>query len=205
MGGTGNDIMVGSTGDDLYAVDASADVVTEAAGEGIDRVITSATYVLAAGSEVEILETNDANGTVKIDLVGNEFDNTITGNAGNNVLVGNMGQDFLTGGGGSDLFVWAATTESARPGDQADVILDFNRAEGDLIAVNPIDADTTIAGDQAFTFTGTAGFSGAGQITYFTDATDHYILFNTDTDLALQQMTIRVAGVHVVDASWFVL
>ena len=136
--------------------------------------------------------------------MGNEFGNTITGNAGQNTIVGYLGQDFLTGGGSGDVFVWTSTAESLLAGNEADVILDFNRGQGDFIAVNPIDADDTIAGDQAFTFVGTAGFTAAGQINYFTTATDTYILFNTDGDAA-QEMTIRLAGVYAVDASWFVL
>src|SRR5262245_40346234 len=205
-GGASADTMIGGLGSDTYIVDTPADIVTEAAGQGtMDRVKTSSTYSLAAGSEVEILETGDFSGLTVLDLVGNEFNNTIVGNAASNTIVGYMGQDFLTGGGAADVFVWTATAESALAGADADVIMDFNRALGDLIAVNPIDANTATGGDQAFTFVGTAGFTGAGQINYFTTATDTYILFNTNADTTAQEMTIRVAGVHVVDASWFVL
>jgi hypothetical protein len=87
---------------------------------------------------------------------------------------------------------------------KADVVTDFNRAGGDLLAFNPIDANLTVGGNQAFTFIGTAAFTAPGQINYFTTATDTYILLNTDAD-ASQDATIRVFGVHTVDASWFVL
>ena len=70
--------------------------------------------------------------------------------------------------------------------------------------VSPIDADETVAGDQAFTFVGTAAFTAPGQINFFTTATDTFILVNTDAD-ATQEMTIRLVGVHAVDASFFVL
>ena len=66
------------------------------------------------------------------------------------------------------------------------------------------DADETVAGNQAFTFIGTAAITGPGQISYFTTATDTYILFGTDADV-FQEMTIRLTGVYNVDASWFVL
>ena len=102
------------------------------------------------------------------------------------------------------MFVWTSTADSRLAGDEADVITDFNRGEGDLIAVNPIDADVTVAGDQAFTFIGTAAFTAPGQINYFTTATDTYILLNTDGDAA-QEMTIRLVGVQTPDASWFAL
>ena len=204
-GGGGIDTLAGRQGNDTYIVDNGGDVVIEAVGQGtFDRVRTSTTYSLAAGSEIEILETTDAAGMTVLDLVGNEFANTITGNAATNTIVGGMGQDFMTGGGSADVFVWTATAESGVAGAEADMIFDFNRGIGDIIAVNPIDADTGVGGDQAFTFVGTTGFTAAGQINYFTTATDTYILLNTDADAA-QEMTIRVAGVHVVDASWFVL
>ena len=52
-------------------------------------------------------------------------------------------------------------------------------------------------------FIGTGTNLAPGQISYFTTPTDTYILFGTDAD-TFQEMTIRVVGVHTVDASWFV-
>jgi Ca2+-binding RTX toxin-like protein len=98
-GGYGDDTTLGGTGSDTYYVDSSGDVVTEAAGEGAnDEVRTSTSYSLAAGSEVEILKTAYGNSVTAIDLVGNEFNNTITGNAGPNVIVGGFGLDTMVGG-----------------------------------------------------------------------------------------------------------
>src|SRR5215510_1614154 len=210
--GGADDVLRGGIGNDAYIVDSAADLVVEARGEGADTVATSLTYVLPAGSEVEFLETVQFDATTALDLVGNEFDNLITGNNGSNTVVGSPandgggydGLDTMTGLGGGDVFVWTSTAESGVAGNEADVITDFNRAEGDLIAVNLIDADVTVAGNQAFTFTGTGPFTAPGQISFFTTATDTFILFNTDGD-ANQEMTIRLAGVHAVDASWFVL
>jgi Ca2+-binding RTX toxin-like protein len=213
-GGANGDTMLGGFGDDTFYVDNTADVVTEAIGEGIlDRVKTSVTYSLTAGSEVEILETTDQAGTTAIDLVGNEFDNTIIGNDGQNTIVGSSdtdgggydGLETMTGLGGGDTFVWTSTAETGVAGNEADVVTDFDRAAGDLLAFNQIDADATGGtADDAFTFIGTAAFTAPGQINYFSTATDTFILLNTDAD-ATQEATIRVAGVHTVDASWFVL
>jgi Ca2+-binding RTX toxin-like protein len=223
LGGVGGDTMLGSDGDDTYFVDDSADIVTESAGEGtLDRVKTSTTYSLAAGSEVEVLETAIPAGTTAIDLVGNEFDNTIIGNDGQNTIVGSPdtdgggydGLDTMTGFGGGDVFVWSSTAETGVAGAEADVVTDFNRAAGDLLAFNPIDADGNAGnGDTAFTFIGVSdgSFDAPGQISYFTadgngDSVDDttYILLNTDAD-ATQEATIRLNGAHTVDASWFVL
>jgi Ca2+-binding RTX toxin-like protein len=224
-GGAGVDTMLGGADDDTYYVDTSADVVSEAVGQGFDRILASDHYTLAAGSEVEVLETADPAGTNALQLIGNEFDNTIVGNSGINILAGDLGQDVLiggmghdalVGGGGGDVFVWSSTAETAPAGDQADVVTDFNRSEGDLLAVNLIDADGNAGnGDQAFSFAGVVDFgsnqfTGAGQIGYFTTATDTYILLNTVVNpgadgVDYEESTIRLSGVHTVDASWFVL
>ena len=210
-GGDGNDTMIGGTGNDRYVVNAG-DVVAENAGEGLDEVLTFFTYSLNAGAEIEVLRAIPES-TDPIDLVGNEFNNTIVGNSNNNTIVGSPandgggydGLDTMTGLRGGDVFVWTSTAESGVAGNEADVITDFNRAEGDLIAVNSIDADVTVAGNQAFTFIGTSPFTAPGQISFFTTATDTFVLFNTDGD-ANQEMTIRLNGAHNdVDASWFVL
>jgi Ca2+-binding RTX toxin-like protein len=214
-GDFGADTMLGGSGDDTYLVDDAADVVMEEVGEGaLDVVRASATFVLAAESEVEVLETTFQAGTTALDLVGNEFDNTITGNDGVNTIVGGLGLDVMTGAGSGDVFVWTSTAETGVAGAEADVVTEFNRAGGDLLAFNPIDANATGGtNDDAFTFVGVVdvnaggSFRAPGQIGYFTTATDTYILLNTEADAGVdyQDATIRVAGVHTVDASWFVL
>ncbi len=50
-GGAGADAMIGGIGDDTYVVDNAGDVVTENAGEGTDRVLSSISYTLGANVE----------------------------------------------------------------------------------------------------------------------------------------------------------
>jgi Ca2+-binding RTX toxin-like protein len=220
VGDTDADIMYGEDGDDRYWVENSGDMVIELGGQGSDVVYTFTSYALPAGSEVEVLwaPTFSEAG----DLVGNEFDNQIIGNGGQNTIVGSPlndgmgydGLDVMTGDGGGDVFVWTSTNETTLAGEEADVVTDFNPADGDLLAFNLIDANAMggTANDE-FTFVGivdvTQGgsFTAPGQIGYFTTATDTYILLNTEVDAGVdyQDATIRVAGAHTVDASWFVL
>jgi Ca2+-binding RTX toxin-like protein len=102
IGGGGADYMVGFGGDDDYYVDAAGDAVIEAAGQGRDVVYASVSYVLAAGTSIEVLSTIGLAETTAINLTGNELSNTITGNAGANVLNGGGGVDYMAGLGGDD-------------------------------------------------------------------------------------------------------
>jgi Ca2+-binding RTX toxin-like protein len=201
----GADRLIGEGGNDRYFVDNSAAVVIEGIGQGeFDVVKTRVTYALAAGSEVEILETSSPASTTALDLVGNEFGNTITGNNGQNTLVGGMGRDVMTGGDGQDTFVWRTTAETGVAGHEADVVTDFNPGVLEFLVVNPIDADETVAGNQDFTFRFTEDFTAPGQIRYFTTDRDTYILLNTDADM-FQEATIRLPDVYSVQPGWFLL
>ncbi|MET4515369.1 calcium-binding protein [Bradyrhizobium sp. I1.7.5] len=104
-GGAGADYMVGGADNDIYVVDNLSDRVFEAAGGGADRVASSVSYVLAAGQEVERLDTTSAAGTTAINLTGNEFGQSLIGNAGANTLDGKAGADTLQGLGGNDIYV----------------------------------------------------------------------------------------------------
>jgi Ca2+-binding RTX toxin-like protein len=208
-GGAGADTMQGGTGGDTYYVDNGADEVIEVAGQGADQVLTSVSYSLAPGSEVEMLGTTDRAAATAISLAGNNYANTIIGNAGNNVIVGGAGLDTMIGGDGGDIFVWHSITEMGSTVDaNSDTVgSDFNAAIGDLLVLNLIDADGNAGnGDTAFSFIGTADnpFTAAGQVSWLIGETDTYILLNTDGDAATDGV-IRVLGVHAVDASWFVL
>ncbi len=108
-GGLGRDAMQGGTGNDTYIVDNVGDRTVEAAGEGIDTVVSSVDFVLADNVENLILGAGAQRG------IGNELDNVITGNvedgnillgaAGNDTLDGGAGKDILAGGSGDDTFV----------------------------------------------------------------------------------------------------
>ena len=98
-GGAGADVMRGGRGNDTYRVDNAGDVVIEQSAEGIDRVVASVSYGLAANVEQLELVGAAAAGT------GNDLDNVMTGNPLANVLDGGSGADAMAGGAGDDTYV----------------------------------------------------------------------------------------------------
>ena len=140
-GGGGGDTLVGGAGDDIYRVytsnlvgnainNAVGDLITEGANAGNDIVYTSANYVL--GANVEQLVAADQANVTTLTLVGNGLNNVISGSNGNNVLVGAGGNDTLTGLGGADTFHFNQAVGAA----DADIIADFNGAQGDRISLD---------------------------------------------------------------------
>jgi Ca2+-binding RTX toxin-like protein len=103
-GGVGRDTMIGGLGNDTYIVDDGYDMVVETAGQGLDVVRTSTTYMLPFFGEIEWLETTDPNGTAPLELYGNSIDNQITGNNGDNLIEGGGGADRMIGRGGNDTY-----------------------------------------------------------------------------------------------------
>jgi large repetitive protein len=117
-GNAGADTMLGGLGNDSYVVDNAGDVVTEAVGQGSDTVFATASYALAAGSEVETMRVNVATG---LTLTGNEFSNTIIGNAGNDTLFGGAGNDVLSGLAGADTMAGGTGNDTYTVDNAADV------------------------------------------------------------------------------------
>ncbi len=104
-GAAGADALTGLAGNDTYRVDHGGDRVIEAVGGGRDTVLTTISYKLADGQEIEVLQVSEAAGTGKTTLVGNAFAQTITGNAGANTLDGAAGADTLIGLQGNDTYL----------------------------------------------------------------------------------------------------
>ncbi|MDX8392655.1 MAG: tandem-95 repeat protein [Mariprofundaceae bacterium] len=111
-GGTGADEMLGGAGNDTYAVDSSADAVTENFSGGSDTVRSAIDYSLGANVENLMLT-----GIANLNATGNALNNVVTGNAGDNTLIGGRGNDTLVGGAGDDRYIF-------NPGDGADIVLD---------------------------------------------------------------------------------
>ncbi|QFS45448.1 calcium-binding protein [Nostoc sphaeroides] len=98
-------------------------------------------------------------------LDGNDY---LTGLDGNDTLNGGDGTDTLSGGAGNDVFDFDSVSES-QPGVLRDIIKDFvgnGNLPGDRIDLSTIDANSNIAGNQAFTYIGSSAFFAVGQVRY---------------------------------------
>jgi Ca2+-binding RTX toxin-like protein len=106
-GGSATDYLYGGAGNDTYRL-KDADIVIEAANEGIDTVISNFNYTLNANVEnLTVMSNmsgtgNDLNNRI---IGSGKGANTINGGAGDDYLDGGYGSDVLTGGAGVDSFV----------------------------------------------------------------------------------------------------
>ena len=109
-GGLGNDTLVGGGGDDTYFAN-TGDILTEAAGSGIDSVFTaSSTFTLAANVENLTFAgvgdfTGSGNGSNNI-IAGGDGVDALSGGGGNDTLIGGVGNDSMNGGTGNDVFAF---------------------------------------------------------------------------------------------------
>ena len=142
-GGEGTDIMQGGEGSDHYYVSNANDVVIELEGGGYDTIHVVGNYALAAGAEVEVLQSGDISLTTPDMLTGNEFGQHIRGNNGNNQISGLGGYDTIRGFAGDDILDGGGDNDEIWGGAGADVISggtgdDFLRSsdytEGDIYA-----------------------------------------------------------------------
>ncbi|MDZ4325156.1 MAG: VCBS domain-containing protein, partial [Pseudomonas sp.] len=130
IGGAGADTLDGSTGNDTVSYQNSSTGVTvdlslgsvaqTSLGDAGGDKLTG--FENLTGSAFADILTGDGN-NILIGLGGND---TLNGGGGDDTLIGGLGQDTLTGGLGADIF---KLTDTAA----ADIINDFNNAEGDKI------------------------------------------------------------------------
>ena len=171
FGGTGNDFLDGGLGADI--LDGGAGNDTLLGGDGNDRLLGgldadrlfggSGNDFLDGGIGGDRLEGGAGNDT----LAGGAGNDALFGGLSNDRLVGGAGKDQLAGGLGADQFVFTNPLDSGAGPAGRDVITDFNRAQGDKIDLSAIDANLRLAGNQAFEFVGSDGFSGSpGELRY---------------------------------------
>jgi serralysin len=204
-GGAGLDTMVGGLGNDTYLVDNVGDVLTESAGQGLDEVRASTSWIMPAGADIETLRTTDDAGTGVISLSGNASGNVVRGNNGSNVLNGGNGRDFLTGLGGTDSFLFDTPLSAAL---NVDVITDFNVADDtirldDDIFSSSLTPFNSVAGSQ---FVIGAAAQDAGDRIIYSSATGEVYYDSDGTGPAAQiQFATLSAGLALTNFDFFVV
>ncbi|MGV6800951.1 MAG: calcium-binding protein [bacterium] len=196
-GSNGNDLLIGSTGTDTLNGDADndrlfgqADNDTLNGGAGNDRLwggagsdnhdggtgIDSAMYSNAGAAVTVNLATGGTVGDAAGDtytgvenVIGSNFDDTITGDGFDNFINGLAGADTLNGGAGNDTL----TTRSGGTSMFGDAGNDrlFGSADADLLD-GGADNDTLIGRGGANTYHFAVGNHGADRIRGFQDGTD---------------------------------
>ena len=216
-GGAGTDKLTGGTGDDVYYTDITADKVTEAVAAGRDTVVAISSRTLSANVEVLAFL-----GAAAVTGTGNDLGNEIyagsgvsklNGKAGDDYIVGGVAKDTINGGvggdyvfgeGGADRFVFADVTEFGNA--TWDAIGDFSHAQKDRIDLRTIDPDAVTAGDQAFSFVGTAAFTvdTRFQVRYDSTGGDTTLQIDANRD-GVADYNVILYGVASLVASDFLL
>ena len=182
IGGNGNDNLIGGAGADRLDGGSGSDLANYSGATAAvvaDLLTPGANKGEAAGDtyvSIERLYGSKFNDSLRGDnlvntlygaaghdvLYGRGGNDTLQGGDGNDTLEGNAGADSLYGQAGADLFRFRSTADSTT--GARDTIRDF--ASGiDDIDLRSIDANTRVAGDQAFSYIGAKAFSGsAGQL-----------------------------------------
>ncbi|MEQ1756126.1 MAG: peroxidase family protein [Micropepsaceae bacterium] len=198
--GDGNDTYNGGAGADTLDMSAATNAVTVQ----LNNVIGNLFFAVATGTDIgtDVLSAFLQQSTIET-FIGGSGNDTFTGRT-----AGGANAVTFVGGGGIDTFIAGNSVETMTGGIDADIfqylssggvgtgggrsiITDFHHAEGDIIDLTSIDANTTVSGNQAFDFIGSAAFSdptvgatlAAGQI--------RWQLFDSDGNGSLDSTLIQ--------------
>ncbi len=150
-------------------IDHFVDFENAFGGSGNDTLIGDAGRNRLSGGE--------GNDTI-ISLDGND---RLFGGQGTDTLTGGTGRDTMTGGTEADIFAFTSINDSGTSEPSRDIITDFELGIDD-IGLSVIDANSTLAGNQAFAFIGNAAFSSvAGQLRFTSSAAGQFTLIEADT------------------------
>ncbi len=211
----------------LLDVTINVDDTTIGSGIELSRALSvSVTDVLEslAGATPNADRLNGTSGKDRIlGLGGND---TINGGGGDDIIQGGTGVDRLTGGADADIFVFTSIADSAPNASGfisnspvfnrasgagvRDVITDFTPGH-DRIDLSAIDANTKLAGNQAFKFVGMGAFTSApGGLVYrqFNEtgtANDVTIVYGDVDGDKLADFQIELSGLKTLTAANFIL
>jgi serralysin len=184
-------------------------LVVKGDNEGLKNLILSGNDSISGTKFGDVIDGRGGNDTIygyagNDSLRGGAGNDKIDGGQGFDFIVGGTGADTLTGEAGGDTFVFETMKDSLP--SAMDTITDYVLGpQGDIIDLHSIDANTKLAGDQAFNFIGKAGFSGkAGQLR--TDIKDGatYVYGDVNGD-KVADFAVKFHGVLSFDKGEFLL
>jgi Ca2+-binding RTX toxin-like protein len=220
----GNDFLKGLGGNDTLNGDDGGDFLE--GGTGNDKINGGTATSVGAG--IDIANYGDSGTAVTVDLRGDTAGDTDTAKRGTetdtltgiegaiagggndrffgdnsgNWFQGGGGKDTFTGGSGRDLYDYNLASASA-VGANRDVITDFDPLTDDIDLMG-IDANGTVAGNQAFRFVGTAALGGPSEVGFFTSGGNTIIRGSTDADAA-SEFEIQLTGMKALSELDFYL
>ncbi|MBV4484135.1 retention module-containing protein [Pseudomonas sp. SWRI153] len=113
-GGAGNDLLYSGAGNDLLDGGTGSDTASYAhatAGVTVNLGLLAAQNTLGAGTDTLTGIEN---------LIGSNFNDSLTGDGNSNVINGGLGNDFLNGGGGDDVLIGGPGNNTLTGGAGAD-------------------------------------------------------------------------------------
>ncbi len=182
-GGAGDDDILGGTGDDSLSGNAGADEIAVESGTNTLRG-NSGRDLLNGGTGIDTIDGGSGNDVItggggNDKLIGGRGADDINGGDGDDRIDGGWGADRLTGALGADTFVFSFLSDSSSIA--RDQVTDFETGQ-DLIDLHLIDANSDIAGDQAFVFIGSLEFFAKSQLRLTTDGADTIVQADRDGD-----------------------
>jgi VCBS repeat-containing protein len=199
-GGGGYDALFGGDGDDVLT-DSGYDVNSAYGADAYMDGGAGNDILRATGGRSELHGGADSD-TLIGGTAGSYGWDYLLGEDGNDTLLGNGDRDVLTGGPGADTFAFVLTTDSAV--GNPDVITDWESS--DKIDLAAIDANTSLDGNQDFTFLGLGAADdwtvGQGQLKYYHHVGDTWVVGNVtaDNQVDFADFQIRINGLYSLTA-----
>ena len=190
-GSSGVDTLRGGSGNDTIDAKNGADLVY--GGAGADSIF--------GGSDNDVIYGGSGNDTIDGDsgvdaIYGGSGNDVIIGDPGNDNIYGGYGADTLTGDSGVDAFIFLSTN------DTGDTITDF-ASGSDKINLAAIDANSSVAADQAFVFGGTT--ATANGVWYEVSGVNRTVYVDTNGDTSNAELVFYLTGVTSLGAGDFIL
>ena len=205
---TGADFVGGNppSGRVIFAAgQTSAAVTVNIAGDATAESNEGFTITLSGLQAGTTLGTASATGAIlNDDFASTAANQTLTGTDGADVFLLGGGLDSIFGKAGLDLFRFQPAALGTAAAN-ATTLEDFNRAAGEMLDLAAIDAIASTLANDAFTFIGTAPFSGTpGELRWQDNGIVRLIQGNVNND-TIADLTIFVKAAGPLDAAWLVL